>query len=159
MASQGKPQLTPDQRTEIVRLRLEGHNETQVARMVGCARDSVRRWWHAYLEETGQDRRTHLERWQTELAVRQMGVADRARETFRALTQGDMPDWSTARGYLAEERQALREAARVTGLDVVTLHAVAETPLAAATDQDVSEAVGKLPASTLQRFGLVVSTN
>ena len=68
-------------------------------------------------------------------------------------------DWSTARGYLAEERQALREAARVTGLDVVTLHAVAESPLAAATDQDVSEAVGKLPASTLQRFGLVVSTN
>lgn len=107
--------LSPDERDRIIELRLNRVPVRQVAAELGCHTRTVTRAWHSWLAETAEERAAVLELQREELIQRHERVATDARIGLqRARRDGDLA--AEAR-FLAEDRQALREIARIQGLD------------------------------------------
>ncbi len=113
--SEHRKRLTPEERDRIVDLRLNRVSVRQTAAEVGCQTKTVQRVWHAWLAETAAERAETLELAREELIQRHQRVATDARlGAIRARRDGDL---SAEARFLAEDRQALREIARLQGLD------------------------------------------
>lgn len=107
--------LTTDQRQEIVDLRIAGLSIRTVAERTEHAPQTVQRVWRAYLAERSQDRHDEIEAHHQEVIERYTAQAQEARE--EALMCRKEGDRAGHRAYLREEREALREVVRLTGLD------------------------------------------
>jgi transposase-like protein len=111
-----RKRLTEDERDRIVELRLNGVPVRTVATQVGTTTKTVQATWQRWLRDTAEERSATLEAVREELIQRMTQVADDARRGhIRARADGDV---TAAARWLAEERQALRELARIQGLDV-----------------------------------------
>lgn len=107
--------LTTDERQEIVDLRIAGLSIRTVAERTDHAPQTVQRVWRSYLAERSQDRRDEIEAHHQEVIERYTAQAQEARE--EALMCRKEGDRAGHRAYLREEREALREVVRLTGLD------------------------------------------
>jgi hypothetical protein len=107
--------LTTDQRQKIVDLRLAGITIRTVAEETDHAPQTVQRVWREYLAGRAQDRRDEIEAHHQELIERFVTQAQEARE--EALLCRREGDRVGHRAYLREEREALREVVKLTGLD------------------------------------------
>lgn len=107
--------LTDDQRQEIVDLRIAGLSIRTVAERTDHAPQTVQRVWRSYLADRAVDRRDEIEAHHQEMIERYTAQAQEARE--EALMCRSEGDRAGHRAYLREEREALREVVRLTGLD------------------------------------------
>lgn len=117
MASDRK-RLTPEEKDRIIELKLDRVPVREIAELVDCTVTSVQRTWHQWLDSTAKERASKLERVRQELIQRQQRIAaDARRGASRARVDGKAGDETR---FLAEERAALREIARLTGSDAPT---------------------------------------
>lgn len=108
--------LTPEERERIVELRLQRVPVRTVAEEVGTSTKTVVAVWQKYLQERAQRDPAELERRRAEVVLRLEQTATDARRAYvRAMRDSDM---TAARGFLAEERNALMALSRIDGLDV-----------------------------------------
>jgi acyl-CoA reductase-like NAD-dependent aldehyde dehydrogenase len=113
-----RKRLTPDEKDRIVELKLDRVPVREIAQLVDCTVTTVQRTWHAWLDSTARERASKLERVRQELIQRQQRIAaDARRGSARARQEGKAGD---EQRFLAEERAALREIARLTGSDAPT---------------------------------------
>lgn len=104
--------LTSEERDEIVRLRLDGMTVRAVAKETGHAPNTVTRAWRLHMEESATVRRDDLDVQREEIVLRLEQAAWEAREAgHQAREAGDRVGHVR---YLREERDALREIARLT---------------------------------------------
>jgi hypothetical protein len=107
--------LTPEQRQAIVDHRLNGVPVAAVIQMTGHARQTVINVFRDYMSEHADEHRAEIEQVRVMLVARHERAAFTARvEGERAKQDGDTP--AHAR-YLREERESLREIARLTGAE------------------------------------------
>ena len=108
--------LTPEQRQTIIDHRLNGVPVRAVVQLTGHASKTVVNVFRDYLTETANERREELEQ------IRAGLVERHERAAFIARTQGDKArddgDTAAHARYLREERDSLREVARLTGADL-----------------------------------------
>lgn len=117
MASDRK-RLTPEERDRIIELKLDRVPVREIAEVIDCTVTTVQRAWHQWLDSTAKERASHLERIRQELIQRQQRIASDARRgAARARAAGSAGDETR---FLAEERAALREIARLAGSDAPT---------------------------------------
>jgi hypothetical protein len=107
--------LTTDQQQEVIDLRIAGLSIRAVAERTSHAPQTVQRVWRDYLRERSEDRSAEIEAHHQELIERFMAQAQEARE--EALVARRDRETREHRAYLREERDALREVIRLTGLD------------------------------------------
>lgn len=113
-----RKRLTPDERDRIIELKLDRVPVRDIAELVGCTVTTVQRTWHGWLSETAEERAEALAKTREELVQRQERIAiDARRGAARAKAAGKAGDEVK---FLAEERAALREIARLTGSDAPT---------------------------------------
>jgi acyl-CoA reductase-like NAD-dependent aldehyde dehydrogenase len=113
-----RKRLTPEERDRIIELKLDRVPVREIAELVDCTVTTVQRTWHAWLDSTAKERAGKLERVRQELIQRQQRIASDARRgAARARGEGKAAD---EQRFLAEERAALREIARMTGSDAPT---------------------------------------
>jgi hypothetical protein len=107
--------LTPDERQTVIEHRLNGVPVRAVVQLTGHASQTVVNVFRDYLEETRQERADEVEQ------VRQSLVTRHERAAFTARIEGEAAKQEGDRvahaRYLREEREALREIARLTGAD------------------------------------------
>jgi phosphoglycolate phosphatase-like HAD superfamily hydrolase len=107
--------LTLDERQTIIEHRLNGVPVRAVTQLTGHAAQTIVNVFRDYLDETKQERADELEQ------VRATLVARHERAAFTARLEGEAAkqdkDRSAHARYLREEREALREIARLTGAD------------------------------------------
>ena len=107
--------LTPDQRQAIVDHRLNGVPVAAVIQMTGHARQTVINVFRDYMAEHADEHRAEIEQ------VRVMLVARHEQAAFVARASGEQARQEGDRGsharYLKEERDSLREIARLTGAE------------------------------------------
>jgi acyl-CoA reductase-like NAD-dependent aldehyde dehydrogenase len=113
-----RKRLTPDEHDRIIELKLDRVPVRAIAEQVSCTVQTVQRTWHKWLADTAAERSAALEGTREELIQRQQRIAADAR-------RGAMSARKAGRGteevrFLAEERAALREIARLTGSDAAT---------------------------------------
>lgn len=118
--------LTVEQKQNIVDLRLAGVTVRQIQDQTGHSTNTVQKVWSDYLTQSAVDRRDEVEARREELILRHERIADRARleaakfrrkvdqESGRVLEDGNPSAYAR---LLREERDALREVARLTGAD------------------------------------------
>ena len=75
--------LTPDEIDDIIELKLDRVPVRDICTRVGCAIETVLRHWNAWLDDASEERRTKLERHQTEIMVRLDHIAADARRGAR----------------------------------------------------------------------------
>jgi transposase-like protein len=110
-----RKRLTPEERDRIIELKLDRVPVREIAELVDCTVTTVQRAWHQWLDSTAKERASHLERVRQELIQRHQRIAGDARKgATRARLDGKAGDETR---FLAEERAALREIARLTGSD------------------------------------------
>lgn len=108
--------LTPDERQTIIEHRLNGIPVRAVVQMTGHASQTIVNVFRDYLAETVDERRAEIEQVRAGLVDRHERAAFTARlEGEAAKQRGDVT--AHAR-YLREERDSLREIARLTGADL-----------------------------------------
>lgn len=113
-----RKRLTPDERDQIVELKLNRVPVRAIAEQVGTTTTTVQKTWNTYIRETAAERAEKIAETREELVLRQERIAVDARHgAMRARKDGN-PAAETR--YLAEERAALREIARLTGSDAPT---------------------------------------
>lgn len=107
--------LTPDERNTIIEHRLNGVPVRAVVQLTGHATQTVVNVYRDYLAETVDERRQEIEQVRAGLVDRHERAAFTARlEGEAAKQRGD----TTAHvRYLREERDSLREVARLTGAE------------------------------------------
>lgn len=110
-----RKRLTPDERDRIVELKLNRVPVRAIAEQVGCATKTVQDTWQRWLEETADERAGRLESTREELIQRNERIATDAR--LGVMRSRRDSDTSAEVRFLAEERAALREIARLTGSD------------------------------------------
>jgi len=108
--------LTPDQRNEIVEHRLNGVPVANVIKITGHARQTVINVFRDYMAE-------HREAYAAEVEQVRVGlVAQHERAAFTARMEGEAAkqagDSRAHARYLREERDSLREVARLTGAEL-----------------------------------------
>jgi hypothetical protein len=104
---------------------LSGVTVRQIQDQTGHSTNTVQRVWSEYLRASAVDRREEVEARREELILRHERIADRARveaAKFRRVVNRDgvVTDEGNPSAYarlLREERDALREVARLTGAD------------------------------------------
>lgn len=112
--------LSPAKVEQIVELRLAGVPVREVAKRVGTTTRTVQNHWHKWLKATATDRADALEEAREEIVQRLSQLADDARRAFTvALNSGDN---QAAARWADQERQALKELARIQGLDVANIN-------------------------------------
>lgn len=113
-----RKRLTPDEHDRIVELKLDRVPVRAIAQDVGCTVQTVQRTWHKWLADTAEERSAALEATREELIQRQQRIASDARKG--AMLARGANQQATEVRFLAEERAALREIARLTGSDAPT---------------------------------------
>lgn len=107
--------LTPDQRQAIIDHRLNGVPVAAVVQMTGHGRQTIINVFRDYMTEHAEEHRAEIEQ------VRVMLVARHERAAFTARVEGERAkqdgDTSAHARYLREERDSLREIARLTGAE------------------------------------------
>lgn len=127
--------LTTEERQKVVDLRIAGMTIRAIAEQTSHAPQTVQRVWRHYLAERAQDRRDEVEAHHQEMIERYVAQAQEARE--EALLCRQERDRAGHRAYLREEREALREVARLTGLDApVQVHLSGHVDVNVAEDRD-----------------------
>jgi DNA-directed RNA polymerase specialized sigma24 family protein len=107
--------LTPDQRQTIIEHRLNGVPVRAVAERLEHSSRTVVNVFRDYLEETKEERADEVEQVRQSLVSRHEQAAFTAHECGEAAKrEGDKTGHAR---YLREEREALREIARLTGAD------------------------------------------
>ena len=107
--------LTPDQRQNIIEQRLNGIPVAAVIQQTGHARQTVINVFRDYLSETREERAQEIEQVRQSLISRHEQAAFTARvEGQKAKQDGDV---SGHVRYLREERDSLREVAKLTGAE------------------------------------------
>lgn len=107
--------LTIEQRQNILGQRLNGVPVTAVVQATGHGRATVIKVFRDYLAETVEDRREEVEQTRQSLVARHEQAAFTARmEGQRARQDGEH---TLHTKYLREERDSLREVARLTGAE------------------------------------------
>lgn len=135
--SSTRKRLTPDERDAIIELKLNRVPVREIASKVGCQTRTVQLTWKAWLAETSAERNEQLESIREELIQRQDRIAAEAR---RGALRAKVADDAAAEArYLAEERAALREVARLTGADAPT-----KVEHSGGVDLDTSDAKARL---------------
>lgn len=117
----GNPQrkrLTPDERDAIIEQRLNRVPVRQVAASLNTTTKSVVEVFKKWLVESAAERSAELESVRELLIQRQDHIAAAAR--MGALRAKANDDSASEARYLAEERAALREIARLSGADAPT---------------------------------------
>ena len=102
----------------------------EVAKRVGTTPLTVQRHWHKWLRATAEERAGALEEAREEIVQRLTQLADDARRAFTAALSVD--DQSAAARWADQERQALKELARIQGLDIANIN------LSGGTDNSLS---------------------
>jgi transposase-like protein len=136
--------LTPDERERIVELRLNRVPVRTVATEVGCQTKTVQAVWKRWLDETSAERSASLERTREELVQRHERIATDARLGYLRARRDN--DRAAEVRYLAEERNALREIARLTGADAPVQVAHTHVTLDA-LDAEISRLAAELEAA------------
>lgn len=108
--------LTPDQRQEIITHRLNGVPVRAVVQLTGHASQTVVNVFREYREQTAAERAEELEQVRAGLVERHEDAAFVSREEAKAARRRE--DWVTFTRCLREERDSLREVARLTGADL-----------------------------------------
>lgn len=107
--------LTPDERQTVIEHRLNGVPVRAVVQLTGHASQTVVNVFRDYLEETKEERADEVEQVRQSLVTRHEQAAFTAHECGEAAKrEGDKTGHAR---YLREEREALREIARLTGAD------------------------------------------
>ena len=117
----GNPQrkrLTPDERDAIVEQRLNRVPVREVAASLNTTTKTVVEVFKKWLSESAAERNAELESVRELLIQRQDKIATDAR--LGALRSKAAADPASEARYLAEERAALREIARLAGADAPT---------------------------------------
>lgn len=113
-----RKRLTPDEKDRIVEMKLNRVPVRAIAEQVGCATKTVQDTWAKWLDATSDERTRRLAATREELIQRHERIATDARHgVIRARRDNDT---AAEVRYLAEERAALREIARLTGSDAPT---------------------------------------
>jgi transposase-like protein len=110
-----RKRLTPEERDRIIELKLNRVPVRTIAEQVGCQPKTVQATWTRWLAETAAERAESLEAVREEMIQRQQRVSTDAR--VGAIRARNADDFSAEARFLAEDRQALREIARLQGLD------------------------------------------
>ncbi len=136
--------LAPEQVDELIELRLSGHSVNGVAAAIGCDRKTVLRHWHKHLDAIARERVGRTERHRAEAVVRLTRIAEDARRN--ATHALDREDDAAAARYLALERQALMDIAKLEGVEVQRVEhsgvvAVAQVTIAEVVEAEVIDAV------------------
>lgn len=108
--------LTPDQQQTIIEHRLNGVPVATVIQLTGHARQTVINVYRDYLAATADERREEVEQVRAGLVDRHERAAFTARIEGEAAKQNG--DTAAHARYLREERDSLREVARLTGADL-----------------------------------------
>lgn len=108
--------LTPDEHDRIIELKLARATRMAISREVGCAPATVDAHWHQYLAETADARQGRLEQMRSETIARFEQVATDARHG--AILARSQRNHQAAARYLAVEQAALRDIAKLTGVDL-----------------------------------------
>lgn len=103
--------LTPEERERIVDLRLQRVTIRAIANDVGCTTQTVQKVWNRYLKERAEERRADVEMQFEEALARLEKNATDARRGYLKAVRDD--DDKAAAGYLAQERAALVEMAKM----------------------------------------------
>ena len=107
--------ISEDQYEQIIEMKLNRVPVRKIAVAVGCAVNTVTYHWREYLAEHSQERLAEVERTREELIQRQHRISIDARVGAMRAQRED--DKVAETRFLAEERNALREIARLTGSD------------------------------------------
>ena len=118
MATPQRKRLTPDERDAIVEQRLNRVPVRQIAASLGTTTKTVVEVFKKWLVESAEERNAELESVRELLIQRQDKIAADAR--LGALRSRAVDDSSSETRFLAEERAALREIARLSGADAPT---------------------------------------
>ena len=107
--------ITQDTIDQIIELRLRGVSVREVATTVGVTTKTVVDRYKRWLAETSEERTAELELVREELIQKHRRAAlDARRGVLRAQNEADYRMEAT---YLSEERNALKELAKLTGSD------------------------------------------
>ena len=113
-----RKRLTPEERDQIIELKLDRVSVRNIAVMVKTSTRTVQQVWNKWLRDTAAERAAALEESRTEAIARLDRIATDARHgALRARSDGD--DAAVAR-YLDTEQRALVAAAKLEGLDLPT---------------------------------------
>jgi len=125
MAGDKGKRMTPDEIDRIVEMKLDHATEKQIMAEVGIQGRTVRKHWRAWLASQAEERAESIAVEREQISARYERIALHAARQYLAAVADDRH--ADARGYLAEQRQALKELARVQGLEApvrqeVTVH-------------------------------------
>lgn len=107
--------LTEDEVDQIIELKMNRVPVRAIAARVGCTPKTVQRRWDQFVTESRARRAEQHDSELEELILRQDQIAADARRLLIRARQDN--DHQASARFLAEERQALREKARLQGLD------------------------------------------
>jgi len=113
--------ITEEQVERIVELRLNRVPVRRVAEEVGCNKDTVTKHWRRYLDGLTEERTQRLAEKQSEMLARLDHIAAISR--MSAVRAANDPNLSpeerhrAAARFLSQERQTLRDLARVAGFE------------------------------------------
>lgn len=110
----GQKRLTEEERERIIELRLLGVPVRTVATQVGVANNTVLDVFRKHLAEVRERFMEQAEDARADVVRRLEGIADRARAAYASAEDRDKPR------FLAEERQALAQLAKIAGLEAAT---------------------------------------
>lgn len=108
--------LTDEQRTEIIVHRMNGLSVRAVERLTGRARNTIVDVFREWREETAADRTEELAQQRDVLIGRHEDMAVEARTA--AADAKDAGDRAAHARFMRQEREALREVARLSGADL-----------------------------------------
>lgn len=108
--------LTVKEQDDLIRWRLSGVPGREVAKRLNITEKTVSGYWVEYLRSVAEYRRDLLEEDRAELELRYEQLAAEARDRAAQAMDEGLP--RVAAAWAAEERQCLREIARIRGLDL-----------------------------------------
>jgi hypothetical protein len=109
-----KQQITPEQLDRIIALRLSGVSVRKTAAEVEVWPSTVQVRWTEYVESLREERAAFIELERTEAVARFERAAEESWRAWERSVTADRPDVR----FLAEWRQAMAQAAKLSGLDV-----------------------------------------
>lgn len=113
-----KGRVTPEEVEQIIEMKLVRRmSYREIAAEIGRDKDTVARHWNSYLEERAAEFAEELEPYRAELLLRLNTIADEARRR-RLAAEND----SDRIRYMAEERHAIAQIAKLLGLEQLSLN-------------------------------------
>lgn len=131
MAGDSGRRLLPEERDRIIELKLSRVPVRAIAAQVGTTTATVQKVWKKHLADNAKARAGRLESERSEVLLRLDQVAADARRGFEKAMEN--ADFGAAARFLAEERQAIGQRAKSTGLDVQKIDVSGQVDLRAIT--------------------------